>query len=486
MAENPFWVERGEPHRASCEPNVNEFQNRLIAVIGAAATGRAAAPVLARQGARVRVYDAKPAEELGAAVEALGEHAELVLGDASYPGIEEADLIVPSPGVPREAEVLQAAVRRGTPVLSEIEVAYRIARAPIVAITGTNGKTTTVLMAAAILKEAGLDVQVAGNTLAGGFQVPLIHAAESVLEPGWIVSEISSFQLEWVERFRPKVAVITNITADHLNRHASVEEYAASKARLLDAQGPDDWTVLNLDNPRTAGLTSRARGRLLAFSRAPHGGEGTWPEIHGGRRFLRGRLAGRELDLAPADVLRVPGEHTVENALAAAAVGMAAGCPPEAIERALAAFPGVPDRLELVRTIDGVDYVNNTMCTNVDAAVRSIEAYDRPVVLIAGGKDKGLDFDPLGRTIAERVKSLIAIGADGPLIAEAARRYGFERIREAHSMREAVRLAADAADSGDVVLLAPACASFDWYRSFEARGQDFKKEVAQLGAELGA
>jgi UDP-N-acetylmuramoylalanine--D-glutamate ligase len=297
------------------------------------------------------------------------------------------------------------------------------------------------------------------------------------------VAEISSFQLEWVREFRPKVAVITNITADHLNRHGTVEAYIEAKAHLLDAQTPADFTVLNRDNPATAALMSRARGRLLSFGRSRHDGEGTWAETIEGRRWLRGRLGETVIDLAPADCLRVPGEHTVENALAACAVGMAAGCAPQAIARALAEFPGVPDRLEHVRQIRGVDYVNNTMCTNVDAAIRSIEAYERPVVLIAGGRNKELDFDPLGRAIAERVKALVAIGADGPQIAESARRYGFENIKQAGSMREAVKQASEAAAAGDVVLLAPACASFDWYTSFEARGQDFKAEVARLETE---
>lgn len=457
-----------------------EFENKLIAVLGAAATGVAAAPVLARRGARVRVYDAKSAADLGAAVEKLQPHAELRLGDAHYSGIEECDLVVTSPGVPADAPVLQEAVRRGTPVLSEIEVAYRISRAPIVAVTGTNGKTSTVFMSAAVLEAAGLQVQIAGNTLAGGFQVPLIQAADTLPESAWIVAEISSFQLEWVQRFRPRVAVITNITADHLNRHGTVEAYIAAKANLLKAQTSEDWTVLNLDNEATRGLVAQAQGRLLRFGRAPHAWEGTWAEGEGAERVLRGRLDDRVLELLPASLLRVPGDHTIENALAAAAVGMAAGVSPEAIRDGLSRFSGVADRLEYVCTLNGVDWINNTMCTNVDAAVKSVQAYDRPVVLIAGGKDKGLDFDPLGRVIAERVKHLVAIGAAGPAIAGAARRHGFERIDEVGSMREAVRKAAAVAAAGDVVMLAPACASFDWYTSFEARGRDFKAEVKLL------
>jgi UDP-N-acetylmuramoylalanine--D-glutamate ligase len=462
------------------------FDGLRVAIIGAAATGRAAAPVLARRGARVRVYDQAPPERLGEAPAQLADHAELVLGREDYPGIEACDLIIPSPGVPREAPVLQAAARRGTPVLSEIEVAYRIARAPIVAVTGTNGKTTTVFMAAAILTAGGHETQVAGNTLAGGFQVPLIQAADTLPSSAWIVAEISSFQLEWVECFRPRVAVITNITADHLNRHGTVEAYVAAKANILRAQTADDWTVLNLENPATRGLMAGARGRLLRFGRAAHADEGAWTEGLGAARLLRGRVGTAVRDLLPAAELRVPGEHSVENALAACCVGLAAGVEPAAMRRALAEFGGVADRLEWVRTVNGVDWINNTMCTNVDAAVRSIEAYDRPLVVIAGGKDKGSDFGPLGQVIGARVKHLVTIGTDGPAIAAAARQHGFSRISEAGSMHQAVRLAAAAAAPGDVVMLAPACASFDWYQGFEARGADFKTEVAGLPADAGS
>jgi UDP-N-acetylmuramoylalanine--D-glutamate ligase len=461
---------------------LSEFAGKLIGVIGAAATGRAAAPVLARLGARVRVYDERPAEALGAAVEEISPCADLRLGDSTYSGIEECELIVPSPGVPADASVLRAAVERDTPVLSEIEVAYRISRAPIIAVTGTNGKTTTVMMTADILRTAGREVQVAGNTLAGGFQVPLIRAAEALPETAWIVAEISSFQLEWVERFRPRVAILTNITADHLNRHGTVEAYAAAKARLLDALTPAEWRVLNLDNPGTAALRERGDGRLLVFSREAPAREGVWTETRDGERWICGRIDGEALELLPTAELPIPGEHTVENAMAACAAALAVGVHPDAMRRALVDFQGVADRLEHVRTLRGVDYVNNTMCTNVDAAVRSIEAYTRPVVLIAGGKGKGLDFDPLGKTIAERVKALVAIGDDGPAIALAARRHGFERIHRATSMAEAVRQAASLAQPGDVVLLAPACASFDWYSSFEARGKDFKEQVRSLEA----
>ena len=320
-----------------------------------------------------------------------------------------------------------------------------------------------------------------------GKRITWWQAAEILPVEAWIVAEISSFQLEWVAGFRPRVAVITNITADHLNRHGTVENYVAAKARLLESQTRAEWTVLNRADPVTAALIPSARGRRLCFGGTDDGSEGAWAEWRDGRRWLVGRLAGDVIPLLPADVLRIPGEHTIENALAACCVGLAAGVAPAAMAGALAAFTGVADRLESVAIVNGVEFVNNTMCTTVDAAIRSIEAYERPVVLMAGGKNKQLDFDPLGRTIAARVKALVAIGTDGPRIAEAARAHGFQRISEAGSMREAVRQAATLAVPGDVVLLAPACASFDWYTSFEARGRDFKAAVHALcgGAAAG-
>lgn len=469
---------------------MSEFAGMRIGVIGAGATGLAAAPVLARRGARVRVFDGRPAEGLGEAPAALAPYAELVLGDERYPGALDCELLVPSPGVPPETPVLREAVARGIPVLSEIEIAFRLAQAPLIAVTGTNGKTTTVFMVAAILREAGYDARVAGNALAGGFQLPLVRAADEAPADAWIVAEVSSFQLEWVERFRPRVAVITNMTADHLNRYPSVAHYHAAKARLLSAQEPGDTAVLNRDDPATAALCPTARAQVITFgwARPTDNLPAIWAEGAPGEQQLvgRARAGGDGVELAALKALRVPGRHSAENAMAAAAAALVAGVPPTAIRRALAAFPGVPDRLEVVADIGGVEWVNNTMCTNVAAAIRSIEAYERPVVLIAGGKGKGLDFDPLGATIAQRVRALVAIGADGPQIAAAAARHGFHATVTAGTMREAVRHAAALATPGDVVLLAPGCASFDWYGSFEERGRDFKREVALLAAEQRA
>jgi UDP-N-acetylmuramoylalanine--D-glutamate ligase len=478
-----------------------DFKGCKVALIGMAATGVAAARVLVRRGAEVTVHDPKAEAELLEPVAALREiGAGWRVGAAAYEGIDAADLVVPSPGVPMEAPVLVEARRRGTPVLAEIEIAGRIAAAPLLCVTGTNGKTTTVLMLAQMLRADGRDVQVAGNTLAGGYQVPLIQAADTTPASGWIVAEISSFQLEWVAGFRPKVAVVTNVTADHLNRHGTRDAYLAAKARLVESQGPEDWAVFNAHDPGSMAIAASARARRLFFHRTEPVEAGAWTtERDGQGRWILARLPEPSVppspvsglpspvprppspvDVAPVDALRVPGEHNVENALAATAAALAVGVRPASIATALREFTGVPDRLERIAERNGVEYVNNTMCTNVDAAVRSIEAFDRPVVLIAGGKDKGSDFAPLGDAIARRVKALVTIGADGDKIAECARAAGFRRITAAGSMPEAVEQAAAAAAPGDVVLLAPACASFDWYRSFEERGQAFKHAVAQL------
>ncbi|MBM3457773.1 MAG: UDP-N-acetylmuramoyl-L-alanine--D-glutamate ligase [Armatimonadetes bacterium] len=459
------------------------FQGLTIGILGAAATGLAAAPVLARRGARVRVFDARPAEQLGEAPGRLAPYAALYLGREDPELLEGCDLLIPSPGVPASSGFLQAALRRGIPVLSEIEAAYRIMTARLIAVTGTNGKTTTVFMTAAALQAAGYQTRVAGNTLARGYQTPLIQTADEASPDEWIVAEVSSFQLEWVEQFRPNIAVITNITSDHLNRHGTVAAYAAAKARLFAAQTAADWSVLNRDDPVSAGLRDRTRGRLLQIGRARHEAEGGWIQPGSeGKPELWLRLRGQESVAWSGARLQVPGQHNLENALAACCCAAAAGADLARAATGLARFPGVPDRLESLGTWNGIEFVNNTMCTNVDAAIRSLEAYERPVILIAGGRNKGLDFAPLGAVIAQRVKLLVSIGDDGPEIEQAARRYGFQAIRRAESMAAAVREAASGAAAGDVVLLAPACASFDWFRSFEERGAVFRAEVERLRA----
>lgn len=448
-----------------------------------ARTGLATAPVLRDLGAQVLLSDAADRTALGdrlAAAEACG--VEVRTGAGPEEALEGADLVVPSPGIPMDAPVLRLARRRGLPILSEIEVAYRIARAPILAITGTNGKTTTTLLLGEMTRAGGKRTWVAGNVAADEIKQALITAAARAEPDDVIVAEVSSFQLEWVERFRPKVGILTNVTPDHLDRHATFAEYIGIKARLFDAQAQEDVAVINAVNAPSRGVGQRVYSRVLWFDR------GLCPQsdsacVRGGQIVVR--WDGIERVVCPVEALRLPGAHNLENALAAAGAAVAFGIDPADAGRAIAAFHGVVHRMEPVAEIGGVTYINNSMCTNVDAAVRSLEALRQPVVVIAGGADKNGDFAPFGRAIARQARHLVLIGRDAPAIEAAAQSAGFTAISHAASMEEAVDLAARAAQPGDAVMLSPACASRDMFADFEARGEAFRRAVRNRWEEKG-
>ena len=465
---------------------VSEYQDKTIAVIGMARTGMAVAEAMKSLGARVVLYDRKSAADLAEALEAareLGVETRPETNDVDLAGV---DILVPSPGVPRNAEVFAEAERRGVEVISEIELAYRLSRAPIIAITGTNGKTTTTVLTARMLMADGRRVHIAGNVAGAGERlggsvalprsdqpVPLVAAAARASADHVIVAEISTFQLEWVSDFRPKIAALLNVTSDHMDRHASVEEYAALKARIFENQSSGDFSVINAENPVTAALAPTLSSRVLRFARLSEVAEGG---------FLRGddlivRQDGVEHVVCSRSDIRLRGEHNVENVLASACMAVAFGASPESIRAAVREFRGVEHRLEEVAVIDGVRYINNSMCTNVDAAVRSVEAIEEPQIVIAGGKDKGSDYAPLGEAFKRKAKHVVLIGADAQLIHDAASAAGFDAVTRAGSMREAVAKARELAEPGDVVVLTPACASFDMFDSFEHRGQVFKDSV---------
>jgi UDP-N-acetylmuramoylalanine--D-glutamate ligase len=453
----------------------SQFAGKRIAVIGMARTGLATADALTRLGAQVVLSDSADAARLGdRLLDALRLGVSVIPSATPEQALEGVTMVVTSPGVWADAPVLRLAVATGIPVLSEIEVAYRIARAPILAVTGTNGKSTTAVWLTQMLREAGVDAVVAGNISADALKRTLIEAAEATDESGAIVAEVSSFQLEWVERFRPKVAILTNITRDHLDRHGTVEQYTACKARLFAAQRPDDYAVLNAVNVPSRAVGRSARGRVVWFDRG-HCGQPDWACVRDGRILVR--IEGKEHRLARADELRVPGDMNIENALAASAAAIAFGADPEGVTRALRTFEGLPHRMELVAEVAGVAYINSSMTTNVDSAIRELEAVKRPVVLIAGGYDKGEDFDPLGHAIARYVTHLVVMGRAAPLIETAAWRAGFSDVSHAATMEEAVERAATRARPGDAVMLAPVCASFDMYANFEERGQVFRDAV---------
>ena len=450
-----------------------------VAVLGFARSGRALTGALLERGVEVAVADDRPASAFEgiAGLEARGVRFYFSgEGFDPSPVLDGAGWLALSPGVPPTHAAVSAARARGVPVLSELEIAWRIAedetvgRNRWVAVTGTNGKSTTTAWIAAILGHAERPVALAGNIGAplSGFL--------GTSAPRDFVCEVSSFQLEAVERFRADVAVLTNVTPDHLDRYASFDEYAAAKRRVFENQGEGDFAVVNADDPVASRATSRAR--RVPFSRRGTAPGGTWCED--GRLFSEAR--GRRREVLAAERVALPGAHNLENALAALAAAECLGAPAAAIEEGLTRFAGLPHRTELVREEGGVRWVNDSKGTNVDATVKSLEGLpEKSVILILGGRDKHGDFEKLVLPVARAARVVLTIG-------EAAERItGFLAGRVAVEARgrldSAVSRAAELARPGDTVLLSPACASFDQYGNFEERGAHFVRLVWQFTGE---
>ncbi|MBP6964262.1 MAG: UDP-N-acetylmuramoyl-L-alanine--D-glutamate ligase [Armatimonadetes bacterium] len=459
-----------------------DFYGKRTHIIGMARSGLAAAEVLAALGAHVTMHDMKDAGALGDAMKTaheLGIRAQV--GAEAYEGISTAEVVITSPGVPETCPGLITAKHHGVPVLSEIELAYRISPAPIIAITGTNGKTTTTALIGEIMKADGRHTYVAGNIVAGETRLPLVRAAFRASASDVIVAEISSFQLEWVTSFRPRVAVLLNVTEDHLDRHPDIRTYAATKARLFKFQQKADYAVLNADDPVVMQFAPGIKSRVMLFSGSREVGMGT---------FARGtevwiRTAEGESFVCDTANMKLRGKHNLENVLAASAAAVAFGASRHAVQEAVDSILPPEHRLEPVAVLRGVEFLNNSMCTNVRAAVRSLEAIGRPAVVIAGGKDKGADYGPLGEAFVTYARHVVLIGKDAALIEKAARDAGFERLSRAESMQEAVQQAWEHAEPGDSIVLSPGCASFDMFNDFEHRGQVFKEVVASLLERVG-
>lgn len=438
---------------------MEDVDGKTFAVLGLARSGIACAEVLTARGARVILYDGKPAEQLGealAAAERLGVEARVGGAAIDY---TELDALITSPGVPRWAPELQGAVQAGVPVWSEIEAAYRISRAPIVAITGTNGKTTTTVIVAEMLRAAGYTAHIGGNIAAGTLAQPLIKACHLAQSEDVVVAEISSFQLEWIETFRPRVGAILNITPDHGDRQ-SWDEYVGAKWSLFRFQKVTDLAVLRDDVPEDP-LHRPLPSRLVTFNAAD------------AVRIIE--------DVVPVSQVRIPGQHNWENIAAAILMTRDLGATDDAIRRVVTTFAGVVHRLEFVAEAEGVTYVNNSMCTNVDAFTRSLEAIPSPKVVIAGGFFKGGDLQPLAEAVIHGgVRAMLLIGRSASAIEGALKANGYHDARIAPSLAEAVRLGREAAQPGDTVMLAPACASFDMFKDFEDRGDQFKAMVREL------
>ncbi|MBI4610561.1 MAG: UDP-N-acetylmuramoyl-L-alanine--D-glutamate ligase [Candidatus Rokubacteria bacterium] len=445
---------------------------KRVTVVGLGRSGVAAAQLLARLRARVTATDAKPLAALGTDVrglEALGIH--LYAGGHPPGAFSGAELIVVSPGVPAAHPVLAGVRARGVPIVGELELAWRAMDSPVIAITGTNGKTTTTALVGALLKDQVRPVLVGGN-----IGTPLAAHALDFPADGIVVAEVSSFQLETIETFRPRVAAVLNLTPDHLDRHGSFAAYVAAKVRIFENQTEADCAVLNFDDPAAAALAARTKSTVIFFSRQHRLERGVF--CHEG--WIVARLNGRVETICPLDEIFLRGEHNVENVLAATACVLWTGMAAPAIRRAIAAFRAVPHRLEWVRDIRGVAYYNDSKGTNVASTLKALESFTEPVILIAGGRGKGQDFTPLAEAARGRVCLAVLMGEDREKIREALAAAAVPSL-SAGSMDEAVRLASADARPGNVVLLSPACASFDMFENFEHRGEAFRTAVLALG-----
>ncbi len=441
---------------------------KRVLVVGLGRSGVAAARLMQEKGARVTVTDRKDAEALKGPMEALaGLPVEFQLGGHRVDALLPTDLVVISPGVPVDDPLIQAAEEQKIPVIGEIELAADFIHSPILAITGTNGKSTTTTLVGEILKTAGKKVFVGGN-----LGRPLSDAA-AVPDWDFVVAEVSSFQLERVKTFHPRIGVYLNLTPDHLDRHGSMEAYAALKARLFENQKPEDFAVLNDDDPEVSRIGLSIRSHTVSFSRKHAVQPGVYID---GQDIIS--TVRKKTSVFKKNSLRLKGVHNLENVLAAVSAAQLAGCDDHPIAETLGRFSGLEHRLEWVQERSGVHYINDSKGTNVGAAIRSLESFSEPIIWIAGGREKGADFSVLRHAVQSHVRRAILYGEARDKMAAALE--GTARIDEVKKLSDAVALAVSVAVPGEVVLLSPACASFDQFRNYEERGYVFKEAVKNL------
>jgi UDP-N-acetylmuramoylalanine--D-glutamate ligase len=455
-------------------PKPLDVSGKRVLVVGLGRSGVAAALFLKERGARVTVSDSKPQEHLREEIPRLLDAGiEVESGGHGERTFQQQDLIVLSPGVPVSIPQLAHARHEGIPIIGEVELAFRFLQGHTIAITGSNGKTTTTALTADILSANDRKVLLGGN-----IGTPVISLVAKSAPDSWNVLEISSFQLETIQTFRPEVAVVLNITPDHLDRHGSMQAYTAAKQRIFENQSATDRALLNADDPNCARMGENLVPQVFWFSRKKEVSQGAF--VRSGSIVFRQQ--GRETEVLPVSEIPLKGAHNLENVLAAVAVGMISGCEPQRIAAAIRAFRAVEHRLEHVATIQGVHYYNDSKATNVDAAMKALESFHN-VHIILGGKDKGSDYSVLVPLLKERAKRVYTIGAAAEKIEFQIA--GATEIVSAGTLETAVKKAMAAAEPGDVVLLAPACASFDQFESFEHRGRVFKELVDSLAAKAG-
>ncbi|MBK7935180.1 MAG: UDP-N-acetylmuramoyl-L-alanine--D-glutamate ligase [Acidobacteria bacterium] len=455
-----------------------QIEGRKSLVLGAGRSGIASAKFLAERGATVALHDRKPVEEWSDAARSLKEMHGIGLIGGELPSwlLDQIDLVVISPGVPTNTIPARYVDRKDGEVIGEIELASRFLNGRVVAVTGSNGKTTTTTLIGEMLKNAGIDTLVGGN-----IGTPLLSLVETANEHTWTVAELSSFQLETIVDFRPDVALCLNVTPNHLDRYESFLDYAAAKHRIFKNQTAENVAVLNADDPITAEWASGLNANVVMFSVKHQLDDGL---------FLRGRelickANGKEKVLTSRDEIFLRGMHNVENVLAAFAAGLACGASPESMRETVSNFKGVEHRIEFVAEIDGVKFYNDSKATSVDATMKAVEALSEgegKTILILGGRGKNAPYAPLIPLIEGSVRSLVLIGEDADNIERQLKDHA--DIIRAESLKDAVERCFEAAETGDAVLLAPACASFDMFSSFEDRGREFKLQVANLAAKV--
>jgi UDP-N-acetylmuramoylalanine--D-glutamate ligase len=446
------------------------FARKKALVIGARRTGSAVARYLASQGASVRLCDRSTLGFDDERSRMAGLAVEWCLGREDVALLDEVNLVIPSPGVSRDHPLLSAAIGRGIEVVAEIELAYRSLTVPLYAVTGTNGKSTTTELLGRMLRRAGRRPFVGGN-----LGTPLIEAVGTPVDCA--VAEVSSFQLEWVKELRPAIGIFLNLTDDHLDRYSSLDEYGEAKTALFGAQTPEDWVVLSREDPWVWSFSRRLRGRAISFG-FDEVEYGTFPRD--GTIVIRlpdANRNGRELTISMART-RLRGLHNLENVMAASTAALLTGATLASVQRAIDEFPGLPHRLQVVREKDGVAWVDDSKGTNVGAVVKSLASIEPPVILLAGGVDKGGSYEPLRSLVRQRVKRLVLFGEAREKIRRA---LGEEtETMLVSSLEEAVARASAAARPGDTVLLSPACSSFDMFRDYAERGDRFRALVEAL------
>ncbi|WP_018247701.1 UDP-N-acetylmuramoyl-L-alanine--D-glutamate ligase [Orenia marismortui] len=450
-----------------------ELEGKLVTVIGLGKrTGVETVKFLDKQGAKVIVSDTKSKLELEEEIKLLQNYkVKFDLGGHTVDLILESDLIIISPGVPIDIPILCQARDKGIEIISEIELAYKFCKAPIIAITGTNGKTTTTTLIGEIFKSTGRKTVVGGN-----IGRALIRDLPYLNEDATVIAEISSFQLEGIRDFRPKISLFLNITPDHLDRHGSFKEYIKAKRKLLMNQNKGDYIILNYDDPIVRGFADNTDAKVIFFSQQEKLESGIYLEAD----KIIADLRGVKEEIIDIKQLGIKGPHNLENALGAVAVSLLMNIEKEMLIKILKEFTGVEHRIEEVAVIEGVKYINDSKGTNPIAAIKAIETFEPPITLIAGGKDKGSDFSDLAEVIVDKVEAVVLLGETAESIKNSLTKLAYNNIYPVETIQEAVKVSSDLAAGEGIVLLSPACASWDMFNNYEERGEKFKEAVREI------